>query len=125
MSQKFTKADRLLKRSEFLRLSKSGHRIHNRHFTALFCPGLRGQTRLGVTVSRKVGHAATRNKIKRLSREYFRLNRHKMKGAWDINIIAKKAAAGLPTQPSFSSLQSIFDRISANYDNKQDMPDNY
>jgi ribonuclease P protein component len=107
----FTKADRLLKRSEFLRLSKGGQRIHTRHFIAFLSPGLHDQTRLGVTVSKRVGHAVTRNRIKRWTREYFRLNRHKVRGAWDINIVAKKEAAGLPSQQVFSSLERIFDRI--------------
>lgn len=113
----FTKANRLLKRPDFMRLSTTGFKIHNRHVTAIYSPGLSDQTRLGVTVSRKVGHAAIRNKVKRLSREYFRLNRHTIKGVWDINIIAKKSAAGLPALEYFSSLCDIFDRISKNDDN--------
>ena len=114
----FTKANRLLKRSEFMRLSSIGSKIHNRHVTAIYYPGLTDRTRFGVTVSRKVGRAAVRNKIKRLSREYFRLNRHTIKGVWDINIIAKKSSAELPAQEYFSSLGDIFARISKNNDNQ-------
>ena len=107
----FTKADRILKRSEFLRLSKSGKKIHNRDFLALICPGSTERTRLGITVTKKVGCAAARNRIKRVTREYFRLNRQYIKGKWDINIIAKKQAANLSTRQAFSSLKNIFDRI--------------
>ena len=119
----FAKANRLLKRSEFIRLSKCGQRIHNRHFTALLSPGLNDQTRIGVTVSKRVGHAAARNRIKRLIREVFRIQRHKLIGLWDINIIAKKEAAGLPSQQVFSSLERIFDRIAKNDDHRQDLSD--
>ena len=116
--QSFTKADRLLKRDHFIQLSKTGQKIHNRHFTVLFRPETDGQTRLGVTATKKVGNAVIRNKIKRLSRELFRKNRHKMKGVRDLNVIAKKSAAELPTRQYFSSLGSIFDSISRKYDSK-------
>lgn len=109
----FTKADRILKRSEFLNLSRNGKKISNKHFTILFCPGQFEKSRLGITVTRKVGKANTRNRIKRYSREYFRLNRHKLKGYWDINIIAKREAAELTCKRTFLSLQEVFDRIGA------------
>ncbi len=111
----FTKADRILKRSEFLQLSKFGKKIQNRHFVAIFAPDRFQRTRLGVTVTRKVGNATTRNRIKRFSREYFRLNRHFITGYWDINIIAKNKAADLSSKQAFLSLQKIFDSISESH----------
>ncbi len=51
------------------------------------------------------------NRIKRLSREYFRLNRHNIAGKWDINIIAKKEAANITAEQAFFSLKNIFARI--------------
>ena len=50
--------------------------------------------RLGITVSRKVGNAVTRNHIKRLLREFFRQNKDLFPPA-DYNIIAKQGAARL------------------------------
>ena len=107
----FTKADRILKRSEFLYISRFGKKIQDRHFIVIFCPSRSERTRLGVTVTRKVGDAATRNRIKRLSREYFRLNRHNITGKWDINIIPKKAAADLTSDQAFLSLRRVLNRI--------------
>ena len=108
----FTKTYRILKRSEFLRLAKIGKKTQNEHFVAIFSPGRIQSTRLGVTVARKVGNATIRNRIKRFSREYFRLNRHIITGYWDINIIAKKKAADLSSKQAFLSLQNIFNSIS-------------
>jgi len=108
----FTKADRILKRPDFIRLSKYGKKIDNQHFVASFFPGRFERTRLGITVSRKVGNAAVRNRVKRLSREYFRLNKQKISGCWDINITAKRAAALRTSEQIFLSLKDIFDRIS-------------
>lgn len=110
----FTKADRLLKRHEFLRLSKIGTKLSNAHFIVILSPGLSNRVRLGITVSKKVGCATVRSRLRRLSREHFRLNRYKIDGNWDISLIAKKAAADLSSEQVFFSLKEIFDRISRN-----------
>lgn len=112
----FTKADRILKRSDFTHVSRFGKKLHNRHFIATFCPGRSKKTRLGITVTKKIGNAAARNRIKRFTREYYRLNRHKITDDWDINIIARKEAVDLSSDQAFSSLRNIFDRISGSYD---------
>jgi len=109
----FTKADRILKRSEFLRLSGSGKKIQNPYFILLFSPGRFERIRLGVTVSKRVGKAVIRNRIKRYAREYFRLNRSDVPGHWDLLLIAKKEAAGLNASDTFLSLKEIFGRIGA------------
>jgi len=112
----FTGADRILKHSDFLRISRYGKKLTNRYFVVIFCPGRFKRTRLGVTVSKKVGHAVERNRIKRIFREYFRLTRHKITGFWDINIIARKETAGLTSGQALLSLQKVFDKISVDYD---------
>ena len=117
MSFFFTKADRLLKRPDFLRLTAKGRRCQNNHFIAVFAPGKIERMRLGITVSRKVGNAVVRNRIKRFTREYFRLNRHKNIENRDINIIAKKKAVNLSSAQAFLSLQNIYDKITRNHYN--------
>ena len=112
MRLSLTKTDRILKRHEFIELSKSGRRIQNEDFIAVFSPTRLSRSRLGVTVTKKVGQAVARNRIKRLVREFFRLNRHCLSGQWDINIIAKRHIAEIKTEKANRSLQNIFDRIS-------------
>ena len=48
-----------------------------------------GPTRLGITVTRKVGGAVRRNRIKRLAREWFR-SRSREFGSCDLVLIAKR-----------------------------------
>jgi ribonuclease P protein component len=49
--------------------------------------------RLGVTVSRRVGKATTRNRVKRRIREWFRYQRPLMKSNLDIVVVARRTAA--------------------------------
>ena len=107
----FPKAARILKRPEFIRLSKSGAKIQNRHFIFLYSRSRREYSRIGITVSRKVGDAVVRNRIKRLVRENFRRMRPMIFGAWDINIIAKQSAAGATREQALKSLEDIFGAI--------------
>lgn len=109
--QTFTKADRLTHRIDFIRLSKDGKRYDNRYFIAYVNQNHSNTCRLGITVSRKVGKAAERNRIKRIVREYFRQNRHLFKNRWDINLIAKKGLTDISNQIAVSFVKDILKRI--------------
>jgi len=52
-------------------------------------------SRLGLVVSRKVGKAHDRNRVKRLIREYFRLRRQRFREPVDLVVVAKAGAAAL------------------------------
>ena len=109
--QTFTNEDRLRKRPEFVHLSKIGRRVQNAYFIILFAPGQHQRSRLGVTVTKRVGKAVTRNRIKRLFREFYRLNKDDVKDKLDINIIAKKEATGLTSAETFIELESLFKKV--------------
>lgn len=92
------KGERLLKRAEFKALSRAHQRFHTRHFTCVLRPNHKGTRRLGITVSRKIGNAVQRNRVKRLVREYFRLHKSCFPQGSDILVIAKKDASDLDFQ---------------------------
>ncbi len=115
-SHSFNRSERILKRTEFIRLSRAGQKIQSEYFIALFEVGRTDKTRLGITVTKKVGGAVIRNRIKRLVREYFRLNKNSINGNWDINIIAKRKAAIVSSNHAFFSLKSVFNTLSRKID---------
>ena len=51
-----------------------------------------GMSRLGVTVSTKLGHAVVRNRTRRRLREIYRLNEHRFARGYDIVVVARSAA---------------------------------
>ncbi|UCD87447.1 MAG: ribonuclease P protein component, partial [Desulfobacterales bacterium] len=53
--------ERLVRRSDFEKLSKDGHRIDSDHFVILYRRNGLGRLRLGVTVSKRAGRAVIRN----------------------------------------------------------------
>ena len=48
-----------------------------------------GKNRVGITVSKKLGHAVVRNRVRRRLREIYRLNEDKFQPGWDIVVVAR------------------------------------
>lgn len=62
-----------LRRADFLRATRQGRRFSTDYFLLyVFDRRDSGPSRLGITVTRKVGNAVRRNRIKRLVREWYR-----------------------------------------------------
>ena len=102
---------RLRKRAEFLTLSKQGKTVYSQYFLAIVCDRSNQYNRIGITVSKKVGNAVARNRIKRLIREYFRHRKHSIPGARDINIIARKGLTTLSNMQIIEQLDKLFTKI--------------
>ena len=105
-NQSFGKHVRICKRRDFLAVYQQGVRSHSENFTVIVSRNQTGISRLGVTVSKKVGNAVQRNRIKRLIREFFRLNRSRLSTPQDIIVIAKKDSSFMKYQDICSELES-------------------
>jgi len=84
-----------LNRKDFVNLNRLGEKHQTAHFAILLMQNGRGDTRLGITVSKRTGNSVTRNRVKRLIREFFRLHKALFPQGYDIVIAAKKDAGDL------------------------------
>ncbi|MGH7859532.1 MAG: ribonuclease P protein component [Candidatus Binatia bacterium] len=95
-SRRLPKQLRIRGRGDFLALQRHGKPRHTPHFVVL--SAIRragGPSRVGITVSRKVGNAVARNRVKRRVREFFRLHRDELPAGRDFVFIAKSGAEKL------------------------------
>ena len=82
---------RIKKNKEFQIVYKKGKVFHSPSVVMYIYNNTGQKSRFGFTVSKKIGKAVIRNKIKRKLREICRLNLHKIKKGYDIIIVARIA----------------------------------
>lgn len=86
----YPKDARLRKRADYSLCYDSGRKYFTRHFI-VFVRESDGETvRTGMAVSKKIGKACMRNRIKRLLREFFRLHVTNRCCGRDVVVIARK-----------------------------------
>jgi ribonuclease P protein component len=101
---------RLRKRSEFLRLKDSAQKFASRGILVVWQANNLAHARLGVTVSKKIGCAVIRNRVKRFVRETFR-NNQLLLPAVDLNVIARSEAATMDFHGLQQELLKAFKHI--------------
>lgn len=109
----FAPADRLHNSAEFRYLQRHGHRAQSIHFvlyTGRF-PGAE-KSRLGVTVSKRIGIAVIRNRIKRRVRETYRLTlREMLRPGTSLVIIARSGAGELTSATINGELKAAVETL--------------
>ena len=81
---------------EFRRIYRKGRSAVSPYFVVYCLKNRAGASRLGVTVSKKLGHAVVRNRVRRRLRELYRLHKGDMLPGYDIIMVARVRAAELP-----------------------------
>lgn len=84
---KYTAAHRLSGDQEFQAVFNNKLRKNAGPLSVLGLPNAREHHRFGMTVSKRVGNAVKRHRIKRRLREAFRLNQHALPGRYDLVVI--------------------------------------
>ncbi len=110
----FPKSNRLRKRPDFRRVQGQGKRFRTPRLLVMVQPSKGPSSRFGLTVSRKVGNAVTRNRVKRWLREAIRKNHHRVEGCVDVVFIARREAADAGLSVLSEEVIDVFGRIGGN-----------
>lgn len=91
--------NRLSRSRDFDRVYRAGRSVASRFMVLYYFPhtegspehlsGGEGGVRVGFSVSKRLGHAVQRNKIKRVLREAFQVNQHDVRPGVDLVFIAR------------------------------------
>ena len=87
---KFPKCRRLGGRTEFSAIRAAGPSRWRGPLGFRILPNSLAYTRIGISIGRHVGSAVRRNRIKRLIREAFRLEQHRLPAGLDVLISVRK-----------------------------------
>jgi len=104
--QRFPRSSRLTARRQYVAVYEKGRRVSSPHFTLFGLPTEASASRLGITVTRRYGGAAERNRAKRILREIFRRNRERLRPPLDLVVNVR---SGLAAEP-FDRLEREFVR---------------
>lgn len=89
-SGRFPRRQRLSLKRDFDRVFAEGRSAADYSLVVYMLPTELGYPRLGLAVGKGIGKAVRRNRVKRLIREAFRLNRDKLPESADMVVIARQ-----------------------------------
>lgn len=112
MNNRLTKSQRLLHPRDFSQVfSNPAFRVSTPQLLLLAQPNELGVARLGLVISRKnVGCAVSRNRIKRLCREAFRMRARDF-ATIDIVVLARSGLDKLDNSAITTMLHGLFDKL--------------
>lgn len=92
------KSGRLCRNKSFQAVYRSGKSYANRQLVLYVMPQRGSERRVGFAAGKRLGSAVVRNRIKRLLREAYRLEQHRLVGGMDLIIVGRQALLkeGLP-----------------------------
>lgn len=104
---------RLSKSQDFDRVYRAGRSVANRYLVLYYFqrrsegapPDVGSVSRVGFSVSKRLGPAVERNRLKRALREAYRLNEHRVKADLDFVLIARAPLSGLLEERGLSAVE--------------------
>lgn len=82
----------LRRKSDFQKIHRFGKSYANRYLVMYVFTASGLEDKVGFAAGKKLGNAVTRNRVKRLMRECYRLNQFKVKEGYTLLLVGRKAA---------------------------------
>lgn len=101
----------LKKPSEFSKVYKRGKSYADKNIVIYYMPTQLGMTRVGFSISKKVGNAVVRNRVRRFIKESLRVNFINI-GSYDLVFVARVRSNQVDYHEITRSLKYIFKKIS-------------
>jgi ribonuclease P protein component len=108
--QRLRSSERLRRPSEYQRVFQHGKKLVTSMFILYVLPGPEPHSRLGMAVSKRVGRAVVRNRVKRLIRELFRQHKARLRPPCDVVFVARPRAAGASLNEYTQQFQTLLRR---------------
>lgn len=88
------KSDRLHRNNSFQAVYRNGKSYANRQLVLYVLPQRGCERRVGFAAGKRLGSAVVRNRVKRLLREAYRLQQHRLKQGFDVVIVGRQSLVG-------------------------------
>lgn len=111
MDERLRPVERIRRKKDFIELYRKGCRLRGRYFHLVFQPNGLEYSRMAVVVSRKIGKATVRNRLKRLFRELFRRNKNLLPGPLDLIFIAQKDAGQRNWEEMTADFKAVLQKL--------------
>jgi ribonuclease P protein component len=122
--QRLPPSERLRHRHEFERVFQHGVKQVSAAFVLYVLPTSHRCSRLGMAVSKRVGGAVVRNRVKRYTREFFRQHKDQFDPPCDVVVVARHRAADMGYAESVQEFLSLLRRYRRVQSRQRDkMPD--
>jgi len=110
---RFRKAEKVRVKAEFDNIYKNGKRFYSTNFVVIILKNHLEIRRVGIVVTKKTGKAFRRNRIKRILREFFRLNKTLFPDTTDTLVLANRKNSLRNYQEISEELCGILTKICA------------
>lgn len=110
--KRLTRWERIRHVRDFARIRAHGQRHKAGSFVVIVAQNELGYRRIGFSISKKVGNSVVRNRLRRVIKEYFRMNKDKFPPSSDFLFICREPVGKLGLVEFAKIIEPLFDRLS-------------